>query len=86
MDFDKLLAEKTTLAPTEPRELYASLPDKAKGYGYLRDVQGQVLTAWHERRHIGNHRNQNLLNSPLRHPLVTNQLSVGKWFSTSPPR
>lgn len=36
--------------PTEPRELYASLPDKSTGYGYLRDVQGQVLTAWHARR------------------------------------
>jgi replicative superfamily II helicase len=32
-------------------ELYASLPDKAKGYGYLRDVQRQVLTAWYERRY-----------------------------------
>jgi hypothetical protein len=37
-------------APIERPELYASLPDKAEGYGYLRDVQGQVLTAWHKRR------------------------------------
>ncbi|MDX8035873.1 helicase C-terminal domain-containing protein [Lentzea sp. BCCO 10_0856] len=51
MDFEKLLSEKTTAAPIEPRELYSSLPDKAKGYGYLRDVQGQILTTWHERRH-----------------------------------
>lgn len=50
MDFEKLLAENSVKAPTEPRELYASLPDKAPGYGYLRDVQGQVLAAWHERR------------------------------------
>jgi len=51
MDFDKLLSEKSSTTPTEPRELYASLPNKAKGYGYLRDVQGQVLSAWHERRY-----------------------------------
>lgn len=50
MDFDKLLAQKAAAAPIEPRELYAALPDKAEGYGYLRDVQGQVLTAWHARR------------------------------------
>ena len=50
MDFDKLLAQKVVGAPLEPRELYGSLPDKAPGYGYLRDVQGQVLSAWHARR------------------------------------
>ncbi|WP_228541652.1 helicase C-terminal domain-containing protein [Nocardia sp. XZ_19_369] len=50
MDFDKLLAESNDDLPVEPRELYASLPNKAEGYGYLRDVQGQVLSAWHDRR------------------------------------
>lgn len=50
MDFERLLSESGVAAPTEPRELYASLPDKPMGYGYLRDVQGQVLTAWHARR------------------------------------
>ncbi len=50
MDFGKLLSEAGESAPVEPRELYASLADKAQGYGYLRDVQGQVLTAWHARR------------------------------------
>lgn len=50
MDFERLLSEAGESAPVEPRELYASLPDKAVGYGYLRDVQGQVLTAWHQRR------------------------------------
>lgn len=50
MDFNRLLAESAQPAPIEPRELYASLPNKADGYGYLRDVQGQVLSKWHERR------------------------------------
>lgn len=50
MDFGRLLSEAGESAPVEPRELYASLPEKAPGYGYLRDVQGQVLTAWHQRR------------------------------------
>jgi hypothetical protein len=30
--------------------LYEVLPARAEGFGYLRDVQGQVLTAWHQRR------------------------------------
>jgi superfamily II DNA or RNA helicase len=50
MDFEKLLADADQAAPIEPRELFASLPNKAEGYGYLRDVQGQVLSAWHEHR------------------------------------
>lgn len=50
MDFNKLLQQQAQAAPTEPRELYASLPEKARGYGYLRDVQAQVLEAWHLRR------------------------------------
>lgn len=50
MDFGKLLQGPDADAPTEPRELYEALPEKAEGYGYLRDVQGQVLSAWHERR------------------------------------
>lgn len=45
-----MLAAHDRETPVEPRELYLSLPDKAKGYGYLRDVQGQVLEAWHDRR------------------------------------
>lgn len=50
MDFDRLLRDSERPALLEPRELYASLPEKAEGYGYLRDVQGQVLTTWHQRR------------------------------------
>ena len=33
-----------------PRDIFASLPRRAAGFGYLRDVQGQVLDAWLERR------------------------------------
>jgi len=50
MDFGKLLSGPQVSAPIEPRELYEALPEKAEGYGYLRDVQGQVLSAWHQRR------------------------------------
>jgi hypothetical protein len=50
VDFEALLAGLEQEAPIEPRELHSQL-DKAPGYGYLRDVQAQVLTAWHARRH-----------------------------------
>jgi hypothetical protein len=50
MDFGSLLREESLGAVIEPRELHGQLPSKAVGYGYLRDVQAQVLTAWHERR------------------------------------
>lgn len=51
MDFDDQLADEVgTALPTEPRAVFNSLPGKAQGYGYLRGVQAQVLTAWHARR------------------------------------
>jgi hypothetical protein len=50
VDFNKLLAAQAAAAPTIPRELYASLPEKERGYGYLRDVQAEVLEAWYDRR------------------------------------
>ena len=50
MDFGRLLSEQGRAAPADPVRLYEALPEKAKGYGYLRDVQGQVLRAWHGRR------------------------------------
>jgi replicative superfamily II helicase len=49
MDFKQMLRGREQAAPTEPRELWASL-DRQPGYGYMRDVQAQVLTAWHARR------------------------------------
>lgn len=48
MDFEALLDDEED-QPIEPRELYAQL-NKQPGYGYLRDVQAQVLTTWHARR------------------------------------
>ena len=36
--------------PTDPRDIFASLSGRAPGFGYLRDVQGQVLDAWYARR------------------------------------
>lgn len=44
-----MLAGDDADAPIEPRELHGQLK-KAPGYGYLRDVQGQVLAGWHQRR------------------------------------
>jgi hypothetical protein len=50
VDFDQLLRESVEDLPIEPRDLYDQLPGKAQGYGYLRDVQFQVLEPWHTRR------------------------------------
>jgi hypothetical protein len=49
IDFDKLaVGEKAPLI--SPRDIFAALPGRAAGFGYLRDVQGQVLDAWTKRR------------------------------------
>lgn len=50
MDFDKLLRDTENSPPTNPRELYEQLPFKAKDYGYIRDVQTQILTKWDDKR------------------------------------
>ncbi|MER7446745.1 helicase C-terminal domain-containing protein [Microbacterium sp. NPDC097977] len=50
MDYDALMREAEAGKETEPRELYEQLPSKVPGYGYLRDVQAQVLTAWDKQR------------------------------------
>jgi hypothetical protein len=50
VDFGKMLSEVAQPAPLEPTEIYAALPNKAPGYGYLRYVQGQVLEQWFDRR------------------------------------
>ncbi|MXZ53118.1 MAG: DEAD/DEAH box helicase [Acidimicrobiaceae bacterium] len=36
--------------PIVPRDVFNSLSGRAPGFGYLRDVQGQVLEAWYARR------------------------------------
>ena len=49
VDFGAMLASAGQPDPIEPRELHGQL-NKAHGYGKLWDVQGQVLSRWHERR------------------------------------
>lgn len=49
VDFGAMLAGAHEEEPIEPRDLHSQLK-KSGGYGYLRDVQAQVLTAWHDRR------------------------------------
>lgn len=49
IDFNKLAhGEQAPLI--SPRDIFASLPRRAAGFGYLRDVQGQVLDAWEKRK------------------------------------
>lgn len=48
IDFGKFQASKTA-RPSHPRQVFAGL-SRREGFGYLRDVQGQVLDRWHERR------------------------------------
>jgi len=50
LNFGKMLATRASTAEIEPSKLYEALPKKARGYGYLRLVQGQVLEKWHLRR------------------------------------
>ncbi|MCZ0914939.1 DEAD/DEAH box helicase family protein [Gordonia amicalis] len=50
MDFKLLQKAGSAGAPTEPRSLFEQLPSKQPGFGYLRDVQAQVLTEWHKQR------------------------------------
>lgn len=48
IDFGKFRANKTT-RPLHPRQIFAGL-NRGPGFGYLRDVQGQVLDKWYDRR------------------------------------
>src|SRR6266545_8167979 len=50
VDFNKLLNEDATPAPLNPSEIFHSLPRTGTKFDYLRDVQGEVLKAWHDRR------------------------------------
>jgi replicative superfamily II helicase len=50
VDFNKLLNEDATPAPLNPAEIFHSLPGTGTKFDYLRDVQGEVLKAWHARR------------------------------------
>lgn len=49
VDFTKFQANVGQL-PTYPRDVFAALSGRSHEFGYLRDVQGQVLDSWYERR------------------------------------
>ena len=50
MDFSQFPARRSPGALLSPRDIFTALPERAPGYGYLRDVQGQVLDLWEARR------------------------------------
>lgn len=50
IDFRKVGSSQKATELLSPRDIFNSLPAKATGFGYLRDVQGQVLDAWDRRR------------------------------------
>ncbi|MGH2731758.1 MAG: helicase C-terminal domain-containing protein [Actinomycetota bacterium] len=50
LDFQKLAAVSSADTVVDPRRIFSALPQKAAKYDYLRDVQGEVLEGWYERR------------------------------------
>lgn len=50
MDFRVLAVPRAANTLVSPRDIFAALPKKESGYGYLRDVQAQVLDEWDSRR------------------------------------
>lgn len=50
LDLKKLRAGSLINQETNPREIFNLLPEKNTKYQYLRDVQAEVLSQWHERR------------------------------------
>jgi hypothetical protein len=50
IDFDQLFGGGGTEGLIEPKEIFASLSGKSRKFSYLRDVQGEVLTGWFNRR------------------------------------
>jgi hypothetical protein len=50
VDFRKLASKPNLDRLISPRDIFTALPARATGFGYLRDVQGQVLDAWNQRR------------------------------------
>ncbi len=49
VDFNRLVTEEALPLPIDPTEVFRTLKRSAP-YEYLRDVQDEVLRAWHERR------------------------------------
>src|SRR5947208_1495473 len=50
VDFNKMLNDDASPAPINPSDIFHSLPRSDTKFDYLRDVQGEVLKAWHARR------------------------------------
>jgi replicative superfamily II helicase len=50
LDFTKLAGKQTADTILDPQKIFHALPEKDKKYKYLRDVQGEVLGAWFNRR------------------------------------
>lgn len=50
LDFSRIGTTSSVDTLTNPRELFAALPAKTARYGYLRDVQAEVLEQWFARR------------------------------------
>ena len=50
VDFHKMLSDDSSPAPILPSDIFHSLPRSDTKFDYLRDVQGEVLKAWHTRR------------------------------------
>jgi replicative superfamily II helicase len=49
IDFGKVAVGEQALL-IHPRDIFAALPGRTARFGYLRDVQGQVLDTWFNRR------------------------------------
>jgi hypothetical protein len=50
VDFSKMLTEDDSPEPINPSDIFHSLPRSDSKFDYLRDVQGEVLKTWHDRR------------------------------------
>lgn len=48
------LSSSTKAKTIEPREIFMTLPSKAPGYGYPRDVQSEVWKKWFDIRNEKN--------------------------------
>lgn len=50
LDFGRVNRRSAVDSATEPRRIFAALPQKDPKYNYARDVQTEVWERWHERR------------------------------------
>lgn len=50
LDLSSLTAGDAIRSITQPVSLFDALPNKKKGYGYIREVQASVLKSWYPRR------------------------------------